>query len=102
MNADVKEHLERLKNSPITNEDYYTDISNLCNAIDTISIDITELVCDTEEALKEKNIKNHSLDWIRERCFQIGTISRVIGEKTGQNKYIDFINLIYFYNKSIK
>ena len=102
MNADIKEHLERLKNSPITNEDYYTDISNLCNAIDTISNNAAMLMYCIGEELQTGKINNPDIGSIVQRCYQIGAISRAIEAKTNHKDFTEFQDLIYFYKKSIK
>ena len=95
--------LELLKDNPITDIEYYhTCLSNLCDAIITISGNASEFIDDIESAIEKGTIKHtmHYIKWIRERLFQIQTISDVIKEKVSLDDFAELDNLFYYYKKS--
>ena len=97
------DRLELLKDSPIVNVGYYDIcISNLCDAINTISRDTNGFVDDIESAIEKGTIKHamHYIKWVRDRICQIQTISDVIKEKVSLDDFTELDNLFYHYKKS--
>ena len=96
----VLELLEELKESPITNEDYYITTENLCSAINTIAGDIGGLIEEVKMLLKNnKNPSPHFLEWSIERTWQIQSISEIIKNRLQHEDFTDFCNLIYHYKE---
>ena len=74
--------LPSLRNSPIVNDEYYIITSNLCQSIITIADTIGELVEDVILSVeKNRAVTVHYLVWIKERIWQIRSLSEVIDDR---------------------
>ncbi|WP_080903358.1 hypothetical protein [Parabacteroides sp. Marseille-P3160] len=102
LNESVKECLEKLKDSKIAEEDFYINTSNLCDAIVTISSEISENIEDIEIDLNKGDNPKNLLDLARQHIFQIISISEVIKDRINDNDFVELQNLIYEYNEMQK
>ena len=98
---ELNRYLEKLKDSPIADESYYSGISNLCGAISSLVSDICGYLESLEYDLKTNNRTTvHSINSIQQRSFQIDTIAEVIKEKSQNEGFFNLVNAIYHYKKT--
>ena len=96
----VLELLEELKDSPISNEDYFLTTMNLCGAVHTIADSISDLVSTLEDHRKKTGVVlEHFFDWIRERTWQIQSISEAIEGRLQNGDFAKFTDLVFHYKE---
>jgi hypothetical protein len=98
----IEQLLDVLANSPIVDEEYYTVcLSNLCDAIGTITLDITRTLEIIESGISDELIKEriHLIESVKKSSCQIETISNIIQEKVSHPDYTELDNLLYCYRK---
>jgi len=86
------ECIGKLKDSPITNSDYYYNLANLCDAITTLTFtaeDCIEKLGDEYKSLVE-DVKGY--------LIQIDAINEVIREKTMNKDFVVLENLVHCCN----
>jgi len=94
------ELLDILKNSPIVDSELYGNLSNLCEAIKTISDDAHSMIEKISEDDKKGQRINENLKNRLERdLFQIDTLADTIKEKLQDNDYVELDNLFFHYRK---
>ncbi|HUZ58689.1 MAG TPA: hypothetical protein VMU83_07900 [Hanamia sp.] len=101
MTKEIIEHLENLKNSPIVDSDLYGNLSNLCEAIKTISNDalsLIEMISKDDE--KGRRINENLKNKLERDLFQIDTLAGAIEEKLQDNDYVELGNLFFYYNNT--
>lgn len=104
MTAETIKHLDNLKNSKIVNSElYHLHLSNLCEAIKTISgdaISLTEMI--TKDAKNGRLVNENLMTKLEKDLYQIDTLSDTIYEKLQDNDYTELDNLFFQYkNPSI-
>ena len=92
---EIIECLEKLKDSPLKDEEYKDDLINLCGAIKTI-IEFLSYMIENKNGSDECVM---GVDYIRGRLFQIYAISDVIKEKINIDDLTHINDLLYFYRK---
>ncbi len=103
INENMKECLEKLKDSQIVKEDYQMHMGNLCDAIQTITSQIRRNVDYIAGDIKrgDYNIEN-MLNAIKEVSFQIDTVSTIIQEKISYNDFVELADLIHEYKNTLE
>ena len=93
--------LQSLRNSPIVDEMYYLNTSNLCQAIMTIVDTIGELVDDVIVSVENKRVvKDHYLTWTKERMWQIRSIAEIIDDRVNHEDFEKMIGAVKEFCKS--
>ena len=93
--------LQSLLNSPVMDEDYYMNTSNLCQAIMTICDTIGELVGDVIASVENKReVKEHYLTWTKERIWQIRSIAEIIDDRVNYEDFEKMIEAVKEFGKS--
>ena len=92
---EAAELLQSLRNSPIMDEMYYLNTSNLCQAIMTIVDTIGELVDDVIVSVENKRVvKDHYLTWTKERMWQILSIAEIIDDRVNHEDFEKMIGAV--------
>jgi len=91
----IIECLEKLKDSPLKDENFRNDLMNLCGAIVSI-IEHLSYMIDTPTG---GDVCYVGVEYIKKRLFQIYTLSDVIKEKINTDDFVEIDNLLYYYRK---
>ena len=95
-NEEIRASLEKLKDSPIVEEEYYQSIAILCGAIGSIVSDACSFV-ELGEKVGEKEILCRFLGNIRDRLCQIQALSEIIEEKIFNKDFWVVMDMMYKY-----
>ncbi len=98
INEEIKNKLEALKNSPVIEQRFYSQMEHLCGAIGELTSNISEHIEDANEDI-EKNtprMLKMRLEFMKNLCFQIGVVTDVLKEKATNDDLSHVCGLLYF------
>ena len=102
LTGEITDCLEKLKNSPIVQQDYYCiQLANLSDVISTIASDAMHTIelINSEMRKDKKNLGEHLIEELQKRFFLMMTVADVINEKVTDKDYTELDNLFYYYKK---
>jgi len=98
---EAAELLQSLRNSPIMDEMFFLNTSNLCQAIMTIVDTIGELVDDVNVSVENKReVRTQDLTWTKERIWHVRSIAEIIDNRVNHEDFEKMIGAVKEFCKS--